>query len=133
MKNTILLIEDDPIFATLIENRFKKDYIIIIKENGLLALEWLSSNDNPTIIIADLNMPVMNGYELISKLKSNPSLSRIPVIVISGEQDNIFLKNRCFRAGANKYFSKPVNVNELLLAIRELEERSEINLDLKAL
>jgi len=127
MNNTILIIEDDVIFSTLLENKFKADYTIIIKENGLEAMQWLQEGNVPDLIIADLNMPFMNGYELIGKLKSDPVYSKIPLVIVSGE-DRMLIKNRCYKAGANKFFKKPVPLPELALTVKELVERSKVNI-----
>lgn len=126
MKNSILVIEDDPLCVHLIENRLKKEYTVIKKENGQEAVEWLEHNSVPNLIIADLNMPIMNGYQFISYIKSHLNLSKIPIVIISGE-NMLMLKNRCYRAGANKFLLKPLNMNELVFTIKDLLEKHELN------
>lgn len=119
MKPTILNIEDDPATSFYIANLLKEHYDVITQENGLDALMWLKDGNTPSAIIADLNMPRMDGYEFIAKIKSDSRYSKIPLIIISGEASP-FVKNRCLKAGANKYITKPFEEEEIESTLQSL-------------
>ena len=119
MKPLILIIEDDPITANILENILESVSPVVVKENGLEALMYIHDGNKPALIIADLNMPAMNGYEFIAKIKSDPAYSKIPLIIVSAEDDPI-VKNKCHKAGANKFITKPFDLEELIVAAKEL-------------
>lgn len=123
MTPTILIVEDDPFFSSLLTHKLKQDYLIVNKDNGLDAYSWIQTNNLPDLIIADLNIPFMDGYELIAKLKSDFHFSKIPIVIVSGEESAL-IKNRCYKAGANNFFAKPPNLNELAIVIKSLIEKN---------
>jgi len=85
-------------------------------ENGKEALDVLESF-SPNLILTDLSMPVMNGWELRSRVKSNPQLAYTPILAVSahaiaGDQE------RALEAGFDGYLTKPINIHTLLDNIR---------------
>jgi len=83
-----------------------RGYAVIFAENGLDALEKLSA-EKVNLIMTDLNMPYMDGMELIKTLKADPNLSDIPVLMVTTEND-VTEKERAFHFGADGYVVKPV-------------------------
>ena len=84
-----------------------RGYSVIFAENGLDALEKLAVND-VNLVMTDLNMPFMDGIELIRTIRSDPELSEIPVLMVTTENDDIE-RTKAIRSGANGYLIKPVS------------------------
>jgi CheY-like chemotaxis protein len=84
----VLIVEDDPdirlLFSTALSVR---GYEVATASNGDEALAALASGPLPTVIVADLHMPVMDGWKFLSALHANPSLSIIPVVVLTAADD----------------------------------------------
>ena len=83
-----------------------RGYSVVFAENGLDALEKLAIND-VNLIMTDLNMPYMDGIELIKTLRSDPELSEIPILMVTTENDDIE-RAKAISSGANGYMIKPV-------------------------
>jgi len=93
-------------------------------QNGVEALQILH-NIVPTLILLDLSMPIMNGWELLEILKENPVTAHIPVIAVTAHaMQGDYVK--IMRAGFNGYIAKPFGISTLLIEIqRSLSERVE--------
>ncbi len=83
MKQKLLIIDDDEAIFTLLKQIFIKKYSVYTAYDGVEALCYLSDKLIPDLIITDLNMDNINGYELIKHLSSSKILNKIPVIVLS--------------------------------------------------
>ncbi len=110
----ILIIDDDSrnIFALSAVLKAKKYYCLsaISAEKGF---EILANNTDIGIVLMDMMMPDMDGYQAIDKMKNHPEMQAIPVIAVTA-QAMVGDKERCLNAGASGYISKPVNVDELV-------------------
>ncbi len=99
----ILLVEDSPFFRNMMKNYLETaGYQVEDVENGKEALNKLTTDPNFDIIITDIEMPQMDGFELIKALKSDPNLNKIPIIVVTalaGED----IKKKVFELGADGY------------------------------
>ena len=106
----ILVVEDGPHDCFLLQRALKKfpkrtDLVHVF--DGQEAIGWLSGTHTvPNLIITDLKMPGMNGFDLISWIKSSPAHSAIPIIVFSSSPLEVD-QNRAKRTGAHAYFVKP--------------------------
>jgi len=112
----ILIAEDEPFMAALIEKRLLSEgYEIITTTDGREALK-LAEQENPDLIITDILMPFISGLELIGIIKS--SLHRkIPIIVLSGmDQEATVLE--AFELGADDFLTKPFNAVELSMRVK---------------
>ena len=122
MKNAkeILIIDDDSknIFALSAVLKAKKFQCISAISAGQ-GLQMLSSNNNIGVVLMDMMMPEMDGYEAIGKMKNDEQLKKIPVIAITA-QAMTGDREKCLAAGADGYISKPVDVNKLLLLLNQL-------------
>lgn len=112
---TILAVDDDTMNLEMIEVMLSElDCRIIKARNGFEALEALEADSGIDIILLDLEMPVMDGYETITKLKQSFHWREIPVIVVTAESSEV---TRTLALGANDFLSKPYNPEELRLRV----------------
>ena len=111
MKNKILVIDDEMSIRLLLENFLSKSSDVICKSDGQEALEWLEGN-LPDLIICDLQMPNIDGYLFLEKIRQRGYTKHTPVIMLSGVESS---KERvkCYRIGAQDFLAKPFNPEEL--------------------
>jgi DNA-binding response OmpR family regulator/anti-sigma regulatory factor (Ser/Thr protein kinase) len=136
---TILLVEDNYDLSSFIESLLEHQYQIIKAENGQEAMDLinaqLTANGNENthqieLIISDLMMPIMDGYQLLEQLKSNPNYTHIPVIMLTARatKDD---KLKALRIGVDDYLTKPFVTEELEARIENLlknaTKRTEIS------
>jgi len=120
----LLIIEDDEPLCWLLERILNGKYESIIVQNGLDALSWLSDNSLPDLIISDLNMPSLDGIELLENVQTSGILRNIPVIILSGSEDPEKRK-KCLDLGASSYLIKPFEPQLLLKEIEDTFKRVE--------
>ena len=119
----ILIVDDDSILRKVLQNSLEqKGYQVVSVDSGKSALVQFSQ-DVPDIIISDVSMPEMNGFEFCRQLRSQPSGKLIPFIFLSAKDD---LDDRIqgHTIGADSYLTKPFEMKELLAHIEALIERS---------
>jgi DNA-binding response OmpR family regulator len=126
----ILIVDDSPEILNLLTDILTyHGYRVRAVSSGNIALKSVTE-DTPDMILLDVNMPVMDGYEVCNFLKSNENTSKIPVIFISG-LDDAADKVRGFNAGGVDYITKPFQLAEVLariethLSLRRLQNQSE--------
>ena len=122
---TILIVEDDPDINAYLQKELKPNFRILTAENGLVAVDILVK-ENVSLVISDVMMPEMNGYELCKRIKSDIVFSHIPVILLTALSDD---KQRMYgiASGADEFIQKPFNIEEVKLRIvRLLEERARL-------
>ena len=115
--STILIVDDNPqnlqVLAKILQDN---KYEIEFATNGETALEWIKSNQFELILL-DINMPGMNGFEVCKEIRSNPDLNNTPVIFLSADTDReSILKG--FEFGGQDYVAKPFDSRELLARVR---------------
>jgi CheY-like chemotaxis protein/two-component sensor histidine kinase len=115
---TALLVDDDArnIFAlsSVLERRGMK---VLTATTGSEAVELVESNPAIAIVLMDIMMPQMDGYQTIGAIRQNPSFGRLPIIALTAKAMKGD-REKCLEAGASDYLAKPVNTEQLLLAIR---------------
>ncbi len=115
---TALLVDDDArnIFAlsSVLERRGMK---VLTATTGSEAVALVKSNPEIAIVLMDIMMPQMDGYQTIGVIRQNPSLGRLPIIALTAKAMKGD-REKCLEAGASDYLAKPVNTEQLLLAIR---------------
>ncbi|WKA26691.1 HAMP domain-containing protein [Bradyrhizobium roseum] len=115
---TALLVDDDArnIFAlsSVLERRGMK---VLTATTGHEAIALVESNPNIAIVLMDIMMPQMDGYQTIGVIRQNPSFGRLPIIALTAKAMKGD-REKCLEAGASDYLAKPVNTEQLLLAIR---------------
>jgi DNA-binding response OmpR family regulator len=116
-KPSILVVDDTPENLRLLSNLFREhDYEVRPVPSGKLALQAVEM-DPPDLILLDINMPGMNGFEVCDALKQNEAWMDIPVIFVSA-LDEVFDKVRAFSVGGVDYITKPFQVEEVLARVR---------------
>ncbi len=127
---TILLVEDDPGHARLIQKNLQRSNIsndIIHISNGGDAIDYLFSQGKyaendlalPLLVLLDLNMPVLDGYQVLERMRANERTKRIPVIVLT-TTDDLREIDRCYALGCSAYLTKPVNYEQFSDVIRQV-------------
>ncbi len=118
----ILVIDDESDLVELLKyNLAKEGYNVEFAFNGFDGIK-IAEVVKPDIIILDLMLPDINGYEVCKRMKQNSSLSGVPVIFLSAKQEEVD-KILGFEAGAEDYIIKPFSVNELLARVRAILKR----------
>ena len=114
----ILIVDDEPFLREIIEAQLKREgYEIIQATNGAEGLEK-AKQENPDLVILDVVLPKMNGYEVCAALKSDDKYSKIPVILFSGkaQEEEVKLGEK---VGADAYITKVFGSKKLLAKIKE--------------
>ncbi len=126
----ILIVEDDLGHARLIEKNLKRSNItnsVTTVSDGQQALDFLygegafagRSLPSQLLVLLDLNMPVLDGYQVLERMKADPRTRRIPVIVLTTTDDPREVA-RCYELGCNVYITKPVDYAKFADAIGKL-------------
>jgi len=126
-KQVILIVEDDSEVIDFIKLSFKNKYDFLVAANGREALN-IVENKQVDLVISDVMMPEMDGYELIKKLKYNPKTGHIPVILLSAKSltdDQIM----GIKSGADAYLTKPFDIKYLEAIIENQLSRRELLLE----
>jgi DNA-binding response OmpR family regulator len=113
----ILMIEDDKDFARLLSMQLAANGYDVAVGGDLHIAVSEASYRKPDLILLDIGLPLVNGFAVIEKLKSQQALNQTPFIVLSG-RDRGITRDQAIKAGASAYFSKPADNTDLLLAIR---------------
>ncbi|RMG87640.1 MAG: response regulator [Chloroflexi bacterium] len=127
---SILLVEDDPGHARLIQKNLKRAGLtnpIIHAADGQAALDILFGEGefqhqeplDTLLVLLDLNMPVLDGYQVLKAMKSDARTRNIPVIILTTTDDTREVE-RCYELGCSVYITKPVDYDQFSNAIRQL-------------
>ncbi|MFO8010469.1 MAG: response regulator [Dehalococcoidia bacterium] len=127
---TIILAEDDEGHASLITRNLKKalDSVEIIRfKNGQQTMDFLLGEDHERriqsgrfyIVLLDIRLPKIDGVEVLRRMKNEPDLAGIPVIVLSTTEDPAQVKE-CHELGCSLYINKPVDYNKFVETIKQL-------------
>jgi DNA-binding response OmpR family regulator len=119
----MLAIDDEVSIQLILQHYFKENFSVITKGNGKEALAWMQEGNIPDIIVADLNMPEMDGNAFIDQVRSSGFLKNIPMVMLSGS-DTTDNKIRCLEAGADDFMVKPFNPRELAARLNGILRRS---------
>ena len=112
MKHTVLLVEDDAPLRELMREALElSGYNVVAADNGRDALAAMARIEHVCLIILDLLMPVMNGWEFFSEIQSRPALAEVPVVVHTSEPSQA-------PAGA-RVLQKPIKLERLLSVVQE--------------
>jgi tubulin-specific chaperone A len=115
---TILMVDDDirNVFAlsSILEGQGMS---VLVGENGKEALELLEQNPEIDLVLMDIMMPEMDGYETMERIKNQPRFSKIPIIALTAKAMKGD-RQKCIDAGANDYLAKPVDTGKLLSLLR---------------
>ncbi|MCM6774168.1 response regulator [Nocardia sp. CDC159] len=126
----ILLVEDDPADELMTREAFEDNKIgntLHVAHDGQEALDFLyrqgefANAPRPDLILLDLNLPKYDGREVLGKVKADPALAHIPVVVLttSAAEEDIL---RSYQLHANAYVTKPVDLDQFIAAIKQIDE-----------
>ena len=117
--HTILIVEDESVIRDMIDRMLKiAGYRAIMAENGARAVE-VARQARPELILMDMGLPIMNGWDATRAIKADPEVQQIPIIALTAyalTED----RERCFAAGCDDYETKPIEFPRLLTKIRRL-------------
>ncbi|NCB12362.1 MAG: two-component system response regulator [Erysipelotrichia bacterium] len=126
-KKVILVIDDTPDNLFLVTNLLKDLYTIKVANNGEKALKFLDETPvTPDLILLDIMMPVLNGYDVLKKIKENPKLQNIPVVFLTAKS-SVEDEKLGFDLGANDYITKPISPPILLARVKTQLENKAIS------
>lgn len=126
MKNNglVLIVEDDQVTRTYLKTHLESvGFICIEATDGAEGLD-LAKRKNPDIIVLDITMPILNGYQVCKALKQDPKYRAIPILMLTvsaEKEDKIFGE----KMGADCYISKPFDIDELERAIEKLMKKDQ--------
>lgn len=119
MKEKILIVEDNPLHTRLLEMTLRSNnYTLLKATSGEEALD-IAMREQPDLILMDLNLPKMTGFEVTKTLRENPTFSHTPIIAITayamrGDRE------RVIESGCDAYLTKPIDTRELPKVIAEM-------------
>lgn len=125
----ILLVEDTPSDVRLIREALKDTPVpvdITVAYDGVEAMEFLRASDatgknRPDLMLLDLNLPRMNGREVLAEVKSSPTLKQIPVLVMTSSHADEDIA-QAYALNANCYITKPGDLGEYISVVRAIED-----------
>lgn len=116
--STVLYIEDNSLNMRLVRKYLKSASIEMLEAiNGLSGVE-VATEELPSAILVDINLPDIDGLEVTKRLKSNPETANIPLIALTANAMHGD-RERCMEAGCDNYIAKPISRKELLELLRE--------------
>lgn len=130
-KKIILLVEDNPDDVELTMRALKKNNIqneVVVARDGAEALDYLfgegkyagrNTSVMPQIVLLDLKLPKVSGFEVLERLRSNDRTRLLPIVILTSSKEEIDLVEGYSR-GANSYIRKPVDFNQFTEAVRQL-------------
>jgi CheY-like chemotaxis protein len=117
-RRKVLIVDDDArnIFAltTVLENQ---EMDVISATNGRQAIDLLSRQPDVSVVLMDIMMPEMDGYETMRRIRKDPQFGALPILALTAKAMKGD-REKCLAAGASDYIAKPVNTNELLSLLR---------------
>jgi len=117
----VLYIEDDEAFrASSCERLREEGFRVAEARNGAVALAYLNEGHRPSLVILDLLMPGMDGFEFMARLRNDPELTGIPVVVVSGVVQSGMLASPY---GVVPHLSKPFEIDSLLSYVRRFSKK----------
>lgn len=127
LNQPILLVEDNPVDLDLTLRAFKSRRLtnpIEIARDGEEALsfieKWQNGDPVPVVILLDLNLPKVNGLEVLEAIKKHPDFKTIPVVVLTTSSESRDVKTS-YQLGANSYIVKPVDFEKFMEVARQIE------------
>ncbi|WP_338634923.1 response regulator [Spirobacillus cienkowskii] len=117
-KKKILYIDDDEISQKIITKALSRYFNVTSELSGTNAM-LIADQINPHLILLDLNMPNVDGFEILHHFRQHPTLSSIPIICVSGDKDE-HTRRRANELGATKYMPKPIDITQVSTDVKNL-------------
>ncbi|MDH5707721.1 MAG: PAS domain S-box protein, partial [Hylemonella sp.] len=122
---SVLIVDDDPDSVDLLTVVLKDDFRIVVASNGAKALEIVQGETAPDLVLLDVMMPGMSGYEVCRRIKAMPIGIQIPVLFISAGSD-VDAKIKGFDIGGSDYITKPYDIEEVRVRVRNQMELTRL-------
>jgi DNA-binding response OmpR family regulator len=118
----VLVVEDDPVVSRLVAHLLtRRGYRVQHASDGLRAQQMLTAGQKPAVVVLDVMLPYVSGFELMSQIRSTPGWGDVPVIVLTSKsQESDIL--RAFDSGVNDYVVKPFRPEEFVARVRRLAD-----------
>jgi DNA-binding response OmpR family regulator len=121
-KLKLLIVDDEASTRKVLEHFLNKEFDVTVKNDGMEGMNWLDAGNDTDFIIADLNMPNLDGKEFVKVVRASNLFSNVPIIILSGTDES---KERieCLNLGADDFMLKPFNPMEVHAKIRAILRR----------
>ena len=118
----VLVIEDDPVVSRLVAHLLtRRGYRVQHVADGLRAQQMLTADHKPAVVVLDVMLPYVSGFELMSQIRRTPGWDDVPVIVLTSKSHESDIL-RAFDSGVNDYVVKPFRPEEFVARVRRLAE-----------
>ncbi len=123
MEQSILIVEDDPVIRSILTlNLADEGYTVLAAPDGLTGVRT-ATEARPGVILMDMRLPDIIGWEVTRRLRAQPETSHIPIIALTAQATSEDLR-RCFEAGCDAFMTKPIQFTQLFTKIEMLLNRS---------
>ncbi len=123
MRQRILVVDDEPSIRSLLSRILDREgYEVLLATSGREALE-VAAKEKPDLVILDLNLPDIYGEDVCRRIRENPSIEKVPVLILTGKTTQ-GLSARCLNGGADDYLPKPFDIEDILAHLRALLRRT---------
>ena len=120
LSKSVMLVEDDRIVAELLNHLLvQKGFEVQVFRNGRQAIEYLDSQKAPDLVLLDIMLPLIDGFQVLSQIRSRKEWETIPTIMLTGKAQDFNIA-RAFAGGANDYLTKPFKPKDLMEKINRL-------------
>jgi len=123
MKKKILIVDDNPVVNKVLQVFLEARYETVSAMDGKQAVD-IAATQLPDLILMDIIMPVMSGYQATRLIRENPKTSSIPIIAVTALVSHI-MEEECFQSGCDDYIAKPFTTEDLVPCIEKLLKSSE--------
>ncbi|NBB21597.1 response regulator [Runella sp. CRIBMP] len=120
----VLIVEDDAFIRKVLRQSLKNDFEVTTHVNGIEAMSWLEQGNPVDVILTDLQMPYLNGQDLIKTIRASPMFKNLPIIILSTYDDSN-TRIACLELGADDYMTKPFNPLEVKAKVLAVMRRSK--------
>jgi DNA-binding response OmpR family regulator len=124
--HAILAVDDDPAILDVVAQVLADEGYDVLTADGGRAAVKLAREHLPKLILLDLMMPEMNGWQVVAELRASPQTRSIPVLLLSARRDTALMANDL---GVNSYLEKPFDLDELLARVQRLLAPSGVGSD----
>lgn len=114
VRSRILVVDDDESMLELLKLHLRKAGYDVLAANDAFVAGRLAVEQHPDLLIVDVHMPFMNGYEFVAALKADAATRHIPAVFLTSDQDIETVAEKSLRVGAATYLNKPISADRLL-------------------